>query len=436
MASSGVPKEASVSWGWMVTLAGLGINLALGSLYTWSVISKAIPQEWGWTDTQKSLPYSVAVLVFSLMMVPGGRLQDQFGPRLVATIGGLLLGIGFIVASLTTQSWGYVLGFGLLVGSGIGFSYSACTPAAVKWFPASKTGMIAGIVVSGFGLAGVYASPLAQGLISLGGVQQTMLYLGLGFLVVVVVLAQLLRVPPAGYVPGSKATAGNPAPVGENKPASPGDLPPMIRPDYSPIEVLRTWQFYVLWLMYAVGAGAGLMVISKLAPLAKTQAGLELGFVLVAALALGNGIGRIITGTVSDRIGRRPTLLLCFVLQLVLMLLLTLAKPGTVLATTPVMAVLSALIGANFGANLALFPPLTKDYYGLKHFGANYGMVFTAYGLGGFSLSLLAGRLFDIYQSYAPACYVSAGLLALAAVLTLIATPPRTNPPAVREHKP
>jgi len=430
-------RPPSVLWGWIVTLAGLGINLALGSLYTWSVISKAIPQEWGWTEAQKSLPYSVAVLVFSLMMVPGGRLQDQFGPRLVATIGGLLLGIGFIAASLTTQSWGYVLGFGLLVGSGIGFSYSACTPAAVKWFPASKTGMIAGIVVSGFGLAAVYASPLAQGLISLVGVQQTMFYLGLGFLVVVVLLAQLLRVPPqAGYGPGLTAAAGNPAPAVEKKMASPGDLPPMIRPDYSPIEVLRTWQFYVLWLMYAVGAGAGLMVISKLAPLAKTQAGLELGFLLVAALALGNGIGRIITGTLSDRIGRRPTLLLCFVLQLVLMLLLTLAKPGTVLATTPVMAVLSALIGANFGANLALFPALTKDYYGLKHFGVNYGLMFTAYGVGGFSLSLLAGALYDAYQTYTVSCYVSAGLLALAALLTLAATPPfKRTPPFLPETK-
>ena len=420
-------KEPTVSWGWIVTLAGLGINLALGSLYTWSVISKAIPSEWGWTEAQKSLPYSVAVLVFSLMMVPAGRLQDQLGPRRVATVGGLLLGLGFIVASLTTHSWGYVLGFGLLVGGGIGFSYSACTPAAVKWFPASKTGMIAGIVVSGFGLAAVYASPLTQGLISLAGVQQTMFYLGLGFLVVVVLLAQLLRVPPAGYTPGHTATAGNPAPAVEKKTASLGDPAPMIRTDYSPTEVLQTWQFYVLWLMYAVGAGAGLMVISKLAPLAKTQAGLELGFLLVAVLALGNGIGRIITGTLSDWIGRRQTLLLCFLLQLVLMLLLAQAKAGTILANTPVMALLSALIGANFGANLALFPALTKDYYGLKHFGANYGMMFTAYGVGGFSLSLLAGKLFDIYQSYALACYVSAGLLTLAAGLTLLASPPRNT---------
>jgi len=406
-------------WGWVVTLAGLGINLALGSLYTWSVISKAIPKEWGWSETEKSLPYSVAVLVFSLMMAPAGRLQDQFGPRLIATVGGILLGIGFLTAALTTFSWGYVLGFGLLVGSGIGFSYSACTPSAVKWFPASRTGMIAGIVVSGFGLSAVYAAPLTQGLISLVGVEKTMLYLGIGFFGVVVLLAQLLRVPPPGYIP-----AAQPETVGAGPLATPQTG--SVR-EYSPRQALKTWQFSLLWLMYAVGAGAGLMVISKLSQLAKSQVGLELGFLLVAALALGNGIGRIVIGSLSDLIGRRQTLFLCFGVQMVLMLVLTQAAPGTWLASDSVMAVLSALIGANFGALLALFPAVTKDFYGLKHFGANYGLMFTAYGVGGFSLSLLAGKLYDIYQTYTVSCYTAAALLLVAAILTLLVRPPKSS---------
>lgn len=409
----------SLRRGWIVTLAGLGINLALGSLYTWSVISKAIPTDWGWTEAEKSLPYSVAVLVFSVMMVPAGRLQDQLGPRLAATLGGLLVGLGFVLASLTTSPWGYVMGFGLLVGSGIGFSYAACTPAAVKWFPPSKTGMIAGIVVSGFGLSAVYAAPLAQGLIHLAGLQAALLYLGIGFLLVVVLLGQLLRVPPAGYIP--VLARSNPHSVSASSASAVSGR------DYSPLEMLATWQFYVLWLMYAIGAGAGLMVISKLAPLAKAQAGLELGFLLVAALALGNGLGRIITGTLSDLIGRGRTLLLCFLLQLGLMLLLSQATQQTLLGHPVIMALLSALIGANFGANLALFPAVTKDYYGLKHFGANYGLMFTAYGVGGFGLSLLAGRLYDIYQTYTLSCYLSAGLLLVAALLTLAVCPPKTT---------
>jgi MFS transporter, OFA family, oxalate/formate antiporter len=152
-----------------VTAAAVGINLALGILYTWSVISKAIPADWEWSDTDKSWPYSIACLVFALMMVPAGRLQDKAGPRLVATIGGLLVGIGMIVASLTTTPLGYILGFGLLAGTGIGFGYASATPPAVKWFPAARTGLIAGIVVSGFGLASVYAAPLTEWLV--GGAQ-------------------------------------------------------------------------------------------------------------------------------------------------------------------------------------------------------------------------------------------------------------------------
>ncbi len=155
-----------------VTSAAVCINLALGILYTWSVISKDIPAEWNWKETEKSWPYAVACLVFSLMMVPAGRLQDRIGPRIVATVGGLLVGIGMIMASYTTSFLGYIVGFGLLAGAGIGCGYASATPPAVKWFSAKRTGLIAGIVVSGFGLASVYAAPLTKWLI--GGISDDM----------------------------------------------------------------------------------------------------------------------------------------------------------------------------------------------------------------------------------------------------------------------
>jgi OFA family oxalate/formate antiporter-like MFS transporter len=399
--------------GWTVTLAGTGINLALGVLYSWSVVSKEIPKEWGWSEAERSLPYSVACLVFSLIMVPAGRMQDRIGPRIVASIGGVLVGLGMIFASQTTSNLAFVLGFGLLAGAGIGFGYASATPPAVKWFPAARTGMIAGIVVSGFGLASVYTAPVSKALIKSYGVPTTMLVLGVAFLVVVVGLAQVLQAPPKGYVPpGSVA----PAPGAAAK-----------RTDFTPGEVLRTWQFYVLWFMYVCGAGAGLMIISKLAKMAEVQAGVNLGFILVAVLAVGNGAGRIIAGTVSDKIGRRATLFGCFVLQAVLILLLSQAKTGSFLGTTVALAVLSALIGANYGANLALFPSVTKDYYGLKNFGVNYGLVFTAWGLGGFMLSLLAGQVYDRTQTFAFAYYCSAGLLVLAALITFLVKPPEAK---------
>ncbi len=397
--------------GWRVTFAGLGINLALGILYTWSVISKNIPDDWGWTEMGKSLPYSVACLVFCLVMVPAGRLQDKVGPRLVASVGGVLVGIGMILASFTTSSMGYLVWFGVLAGAGIGFGYASATPPAVKWFPAAKTGLIAGIVVSGFGLASVYAAPLAKWLATTYGLPTMLFVLGIAFLIVVVGLAQLLTPPPKGYVP-----AGTPAGTAAGQSNK--------KVDFTPKEMLGTSQFYLLWFMYACGAGAGLMIIGKLAAIGTTLTGAELGFVLVAALAVGNGAGRIVAGVLSDKLGRKATMFGFFVFQVALVLLLSQIGPGSALARVPALAVISALIGANYGSNLALFPSITKDYYGLKNFGVNYGLVFTAWGVGGFMLSLGAGTLYDLYQTLAVADYGGAGRRAIAAVVSLTVRPP------------
>jgi OFA family oxalate/formate antiporter-like MFS transporter len=304
-----------------------------------------------------------------------------------------------------------------LAGAGIGFGYASATPPAVKWFPPARTGLIAGIVVSGFGLASVYAAPLARWLAATYGLQRTMMILGMAFLVVVVGLAQLLK-PPHKAIQFIKGLGQ----VGELK--AQAMAPARKREDFSPREVLGTMSFYVLWFMYACGAGAGLMIIAKLAAIAEKQAGLKLGFLLVAVLAVGNGGGRIIAGLVSDKVGRKPTLFVCFVFQAVLVFLLSRTQAGSFLANALVMAVVSALIGANYGANLSLFPSITKDFYGLKNFGMNYGLVFTAWGCGGFALSLLAGKMYDIKQSFNVAYYGASVLLVLAAAVTLCLRPP------------
>ena len=406
-----VEQSRVVNHGWRVTFAGLGISMALGILYTWSVISKGIPEAWGWNSTEEYLPYAVACLVFSIVMVPAGRMQDKFGPRLVASLGGVLVGVGMIVASIMGSLFGFVFGFGVLAGAGIGFGYASATPPAVKWFCAARTGLIAGIVVSGFGLASVYAAPLAQWLIGTVGLQNSMMILGIAFMVIVVGLAQLLTPPPKGYVPAGTPKAA--ATGGNGK-----------KEDFSPMEMLSTVQFYMLWFMYACGAGAGLMIIGKLAAIGEGLTGAALGFVLVAALAVGNGGGRVLAGVLSDKLGRRATMFACFVFQATLILLLSQIKTDTPLASTPWLAVISALIGANYGANLTLFPSITKDYFGLKNFGMNYGLVFTAWGVGGFMLSLGAGELHKIHNTLAIAYYGAAGLLALAAVVTLLVKPP------------
>jgi len=409
--------------GWRVALAGMGINLALGILYTWSVISKGIPEQWNWSEADKSLPYAIACLIFSIVMVPAGRLQDKVGPRLVASMGGLLVGAGMILTSMTTSPLGYIIGFGVLAGAGIGFGYASATPPAVKWFPPQKTGLIAGIVVSGFGLASVYAAPLAKWLTAQLGLPIMMRILGIAFLVVVVGLAQLLRAPHK-----AQQLIKGLGRIGEMKAKS--VTPVKDENEFAPKEMLGSLSFYLLWFMYACGAGAGLMVIAKLAAIAKVQAGIELGFLLVAVLAVGNGGGRILAGTLSDKLGRKATLFACFLFQAVLVFLLSRANKGTLLGGPLALALISALIGANYGANLALFPSITKDYYGLKNFGMNYGLVFTAWGVGGFMLALLAGKMYDATQSFNVGYYGACGLLIVAALVTLCLRAPRPRPPA------
>ena len=410
--------------GWKVTFAGIGINLALGVLYAWSVISKGIPDEWGWTEADKSWPYSLCCLVFCLVMVPAGRLQDRIGPSRVAMIGGLLVGLGMILISFTTSPFGYGIGFGMLAGAGIGFGYAAATPPAIKWFPSAKTGMIAGLVVSGFGLASVYIAPLARWMIDAHGVSTTTLVFGIGFLLIVTSLSRYLKPPPANYIPpGEKPSV---AMAAENEFFRPG-------------EMLSTWQFYALWFMYACGAGAGLMVISKLAMIASVQGGIQLGFLLVVALAVGNGAGRILAGMHSDRIGRKWTFFGVSLCQAVMVVLLSQVEQGGALANTAVLGLIAAAVGANYGANLSLFPSITKDFYGARHFGMNYGLIFTAWGVGGFMLALLAGEVYDSTQSFKFAYFCSIVLLVTAAIVTLFVHPPRKQelePPELVTDKP
>jgi len=398
--------------GWRVTFVGMGINLALGILYTWSVISKHVPEDWNWNEDDKSLPYMIACLVFSLIMVPAGRLQDKISPRFVATIGGVLVGFGFVIASMTRSPLAFAIGFGVLAGAGIGFGYASATPPAIKWFSAAKTGLIAGIVVSGFGLASVYAAPLTTALIINLSFKTAILLLGIAFLVVVVGLAQILKPPPAGYIPPGSIPANSDSNSNNKK------------EDFLPKEMLTTWQFYVIWFMYVCGAGAGLMIISKLAAIADKQVGIAMGFVLVAVLAIGNGGGRILAGMLSDKIGRKVTMFICFLFQAFLIFLLSRASKVNAIGTIPVMALISALIGANYGANLSLFPSITKDFYGLKNFGMNYGLVFTAWGVGGFMLAKLAGIMYVKHQTFEIAYYGASALLILAAIMTIFVKAP------------
>ncbi len=364
--------------GWTVVLAGTGINLALGILYTWSIFKGAIADSiaaggvgaFTWDKASINDPYATACLMFAAAMILAGKLQDKFGPRVTCIIGGLMVGTGFMWISQTTNYWSWIVGFGVLAGMGIGFGYSSATPPALKWFPPAKTGLIAGIVVAGFGLASVYIAPLAQYLLGAYGLQQSMLYFGVGFVAITCFCGMFLANPPAGYVPDPNAAKSSASTV--------------VNEDKTPSQILKTAKFYTLWTCFFIGAGAGLMVIGSAKGLAKASMG-EMAFLVVAIMSIGNAAGRIVAGVVSDKIGRANTLVIMLVFQAVLMFLAIPVIGGTY--NNPLaMPLLVTFMVFNYGTNLSLFPSFAKDLWGAKHFGMNYGVLFSAWGVGAFAL--------------------------------------------------
>jgi len=396
--------------GWRVALAGLGINLALGVLYTWSMFKAAIEKDFGWKGTQLNDPYALCCLVFAFAMILAGRCQDKLGPRLTASIGGLLVAAGMILISTTNSYAVWVLGFGVLIGTGIGFGYSSATPPALKWFPPSKTGLIAGLVVAGFGLAPVYLAPTSDFLLRNFGLLKAMLIFGVAFAVIVCGLAQILVNPPARY-------SANLAGGSNSKPVETVNL--------SPVQIVRTPSFWLLWALYFIGAGAGLMVISSISGMAKKTMG-DSAFIAVAVMALGNAAGRIVAGLLSDKIGRKWTLMLVLLIQAVLMFL-AIPVTNSIDGAKYVIVLVATFIGFNYGANLSLFPSFTKDLWGLKNFGMNYGCLFTAWGVGGFVLSRLQQMLKAESGSFNSSFITAAVLLLIGAAMTLLIKSPSTT---------
>jgi len=370
-------SETSSKKGWQVVMAGTGINLALGVLYAWSIFKGAIiasikkggPDAFTWSLASVNDPYALCCLCFAFSMIIAGKCQDKMGPARTALIGGILVGSGFTLMSFSNSYAAWVVGFGVLAGSGFGFGYSAATPPALKWFSAKKTGLIAGIVVAGFGLAPVYIAPLSSFLIGAYGIQKSMLFLAVGFAVVVCALSFVLVNPPKGFVPDEPLQKAD-------------DKTPAKKAVYNANvgEMLRSPKFYLLWTTFFIGSGAGLMVIGSVAVLAKHSMG-AMAFVAVAIMAVGNASGRVVAGVLSDKIGRRATLTIMLSFQAILMFA---AIPVVGSESAALLVLLASLIGFNYGSNLTLFPSFAKDYWGFKNYGLNYGVLFSAWGVGGF----------------------------------------------------
>ena len=422
-------SENKAAWnrGWVVTGAAVAINLILGVLYSWSVIGKALAKQWKWTQTESALPFAISTAAFAVMMVFAGRVQDKIGPKWVAALGGLLLGAGLIISALTTSPLMMALTFGIIGGCGIGLGYSATTPPCVKWFPPARKGLITGLVVAGVGLSAVYMAPLTNYMLTNGlAIPQVFEYLGVGTIIAVCLLAFLLKNPPKGYTPPADSASSS---ARKFSPTRDVDWPSM----------LKTPQFYLLWIMFVLAAAPGLMILGNLANITAVQVqvpaaipstvlsatttaikteGWNAGFLLVMIMAATNTAVRIVGGAVSDRIGRTQTMVLAFLLQAVNLCIFSQYDSKELLIAG------TAFTGLCYGTIFTLMPAAMADYYGLKNLGVNYGFLFTAFGVAGTVGSLLGGRVRDLTGTYTNAYFILAGALLVAVVLAFITRPP------------
>ena len=427
---------------WVIVVGAVMIQLALGAIYAWSVFTKLLTEPGGdyrFTASQAAWVFSASLAVFAVVMVFAGRWQARLGPRPVSLLGGIILGLGYVLGGLFGSAfWAQLLFVGVMGGAGIGLAYVVPIAVGVKWFP-DKKGLITGLAVAGFGfgatiwvkLAGSWFGGLLNTthVLGLPGVQSVFVIYGVAFLGLVVLGSLVMVNPPDGYVP----TGWTPPP------AMKGNATGSI--EYSHGEMLRRPQFYALWGVFMFSALSGLMVIYSIKLFgidALTHNGVaEAGAITGTAMAwyaIFNGLGRIAWGSVSDRIGRRRAIVLMTASQGMVMLLLY--HGFTVFGHSLGFIVAAVLIGFNFGGNFALFPAATADFFGNKNVGSNYGWVFTAYGVAGIAGPQLAGLFKDMAHGAAEPIYwmapfLIAGVACFAGALIMALTEAPDRAPAM-----
>jgi OFA family oxalate/formate antiporter-like MFS transporter len=352
--------------------------------------------------------FTIAVTVFALSFVVAGRIQDKIGPLYCSLAGGILVSLGFYLCSYTTSLEYLFICFGVIGGLGNGFGYATPIPVIAKWFP-DKRGLAIGLAVGGYGAGSAIFGPLAQlQLIPHYGLPTTFRILGAVFLVMTVAGALLLKNPPAGYQSVRLA------------PSAASQHVSMVH-EFTPRETLRTPTFYLMWVGYALGCSAGLMVISQLVPFAKSVgiAAAALSTMTLVVGAIGNTSGRILSGWLSDTLGRINVLRAMIGISMI-------AMPALYAVGSNVVGLYLAVFVVYwcYGTQISVNGTAASDFWGTKNAGINYGMLFTAWGVAGIIGPRIGGVLYDKYHNYEAAFYVAAALAAVALICELFAKRP------------
>lgn len=397
---------------WVIAVAGILLQIALGAVYAWSVFRTPLVNQFGWSIAEVTLTFTISIFVLGFSAFFGGLWLNRKGPRVVAITGGALYGLGVFLASLSANKlWWLYLTFGFIGGLGLGLAYIVPVAVLVKWFP-DRRGLITGIAVGGFGAGALITAPVATYLIQRVGVLETFAYLGIVYLIVTVVTGFFMTNPPEGWLP--KGWTPSASQVSQRAGG-----------DYTLSQALRTWQWFALWLLLFLNTLAGIAVISQEAPIFQELVGVTavVAASMVGIASIGNAVGRVFWAWVSDYITRRMTFLVMFLLQVVLFWVL--ANANMVVGMTVLTFVVLMCYGGGFGT----MPAFAADYFGSKNVGPIYGLMLTAWGTASAVGPLLIAYLRQSTGTYHRPLHVIAIVMAASALLPLFMFAPGPRRP-------
>ena len=392
---------------WGIAAAGVIMQIALGAVYAWSVFRIPLTKAFGWTISQVTFTFTIAIFVLGFAAFAGGLWMRKSGPRTVAVAAGIFYGLGIFSASFSANRlWWLYLSYGFLGGIGLGLGYIVPVATLVKWFP-DKRGMITGIAVAGFGAGALITAPVATRLIATLGVLRTFAVLGAVYFIAVTGAGMFMKDPPRGYAPQGWAPSAAMKKQRSTK-------------AYTLTEALRTWQWYALWALLFLNTSAGISIISQAAPMAQeiTHVTAAVAAGMVGIISIANGTGRFLWAWFSDLIGRRWVFFLMFLFQAVIFFRL----PQTDLFS--VFTLLAFLILLCYGGGFGTMPAFATDYFGPENVGAVYGLMLTAWSFAGVLGPTLIANIRQNTGHYAQALHIIAVIMLVSSALPLIVRPP------------
>ena len=392
---------------WVIAAAGVVMQIALGAVYAWSVFRSPLVREFGWSISQVTLTFTIAIMTLGFAAFLGGLWMNKAGPRVVGIAAGVLYGLGVFLASFSANKlWMLYLTYGLIGGAGIGLGYIVPVATLVKWFP-ERRGFITGIAVAGFGAGALITAPIATRLIATEGVLRTFAILGIAYFIAVVGAALFMANPPEGYRPAGWQPSAAQMAQRSNR-------------DFSLNEALKTWQWYALWALLFLNVSAGISIISQAAPMAQEIAGVDAlaAAGLVGIISIANGAGRFLWAWLSDYIGRKWVFLIMFLLQAIIFFFL----PHVF--SFALFTVLAFIVLLCYGGGFGTMPAFATDYFGPRNVGPIYGLMLTAWGFGGALGPLLIAYVRENTGVYDQALYITAVIMLVSAILPFIVHPP------------